>query len=175
MPTTGGRRRPVIRRTGGSSALSRALRFEKNGKRYYARAAGMAADPFAAEIFRLLAGLEEQHMKDIAAIARALGEQGKFPAVSTAPNDARMKMFDRELRRIRKETLVTGESPDAVRKALGMEAEGREMYRRMAREAKDPQERRFFDALSGEEEKHFELLYEYVDFLEERGLRMQDG
>jgi rubrerythrin len=52
---------------------------------------------------------------------------------------------------------------------------GREMYLRMSRDATNPQEKRFFKLLSGEEESHFNIIYEYLDFLENQGLRMQDG
>jgi rubrerythrin len=159
-----------------AGALERALRFEKSGMRFFATAAARSADPFARQAFELLAGLEEQHYKDILAIARAIEEKGRFPAVSSTPSDKRMRMFGKELARIRKERLITGESADAMRKALAFEAEGREMYARMAERATHPQERRFFKLLSAEEQSHFDLIYDYLDFVEEnRSLRMQDG
>ena len=67
---------------------------------------------------------------------------------------------------------ISGDAAAAMRKALGFEAEGREMYRRMAEGAGHPQEKKFFRLLSAEEGKHFEVIYEYVDFLEATGLRM---
>jgi rubrerythrin len=158
-----------------SEALERALRFERTGIRFFTAAAARSADPFARKVFELLAGLEERHLQDIQAIAAALEEEGKFPAVSTAPSEARMKLFRKELARIRKEVMFTGESPDAMRRALGFEAEGRAMYLRLAEQASHPQEKRFFRMLAGEEEKHFDLIFEYLDYLEDRGLRMQDG
>jgi rubrerythrin len=62
-----------------------------------------------------------------------------------------------------------------MRRALSFEAMGREMYLRMSKDATNPQEKRFFKLLSGEEESHFNIIYEYLDFLESQGLRMQDG
>jgi rubrerythrin len=81
-------------------------------------------------------------------------------------------MFQRESRRIRKEKTISGDAAAAMRKALGFEAEGREMYRRMSEGATNPQERKFFKLLSNEESQHFEIIYEYLDFLEATGLRM---
>jgi rubrerythrin len=81
-------------------------------------------------------------------------------------------MFKRETSRIRKEKTISGDAAAAMRKALGFEAEGREMYKRMAEGATNPQERKFFKLLSSEESKHFEVVYEYLDFLEATGLRM---
>jgi rubrerythrin len=155
-----------------AGALTRALRFEKQGKRFFTAAAAKSSDAFARRVFELLAVLEDKHMQDILAISRKLGEEGKFPAVSSAPSEARMRMFQRETRRIRKEKTISGDAAAAMRKALGFEAEGREMYRRMSEGATNPQERKFFKLLSNEESTHFEVIYEYLDFLEATGLRM---
>lgn len=155
-----------------ASALLRALRFEKAGKRYFAMSAAKSADPYAKEVFLLLAGLEEKHMEDIRAIHDRLAAEGKFPAVSSTPSEERMRLFARALRQVRKQRMITGAAADAMRKALAFEAEGREMYRRMAQGATHPQEKKFFRLLSAEEQSHFEVVYEYLDYLEATGLRM---
>ncbi len=157
------------------SALMRALRFEKEGMKFFTAAAARSADPFAKQVFALLSQLERKHMEDIQAIARQLEEEGKFPKVSSAPHDARMRQFRREHSRIRKEKIISGDAADGMRKALAFEAEGREMYTRMSKGATNPQEKKFFHLLSKEEDSHFQIIYEYLDFLEDKGLRMQDG
>ena len=160
---------------GPASALMRALRFEREGKRLFTAAADKSADPFAKQVFALLAQMETKHMEDIQAIARELEAGGKFPKVASAPHDARMRQFRREHSRIRKEKVISGDAADGMRKALAFEAEGREMYIRMSKAATHPQEKRFFKLLATEEDSHFNIIYEYLDFLESRGLRMQDG
>jgi len=158
-----------------AGALERALRFETEGKRFFTAAAAKSMDPFAKNVFSLLAKMETKHMEDIQAIARKLEEEGRFPKVPSAPHDTRMRMFRREHSRIRKEKVISGEAVDGMRKALAFEAEGREMYLRMSKAATNPQEKRFFKLLAGEEDSHFNIIYEYLDFLENQGLRMQDG
>jgi rubrerythrin len=155
-----------------ASALTRALRFEKQGKRFFSAAAAKSADPFARQVFELLAVMEDKHFHDILAISSKLEQNGKFPAISSAPSEARIRMFKRETSRIRKEGKVTGDAAAAMRKALGFEAEGREMYRRMAEKASNSMEKKFFRLLSNEESSHFEIIYEYLEFLEDTGLRM---
>ncbi len=157
-------------------ALARALRFERQGQRFYTAAASRSADPFAKQAFELLVDLEEKHYQDIRRIAREVEAGGTFPAFTTAPGDARMRLFRKELARIRREEIMTGESADAMRRALAFEAESREMYRRMAEAATHPREKTFFKRLAAEEESHFNLVYEYLDYSEvSKGLRMQDG
>ncbi|MBI5576856.1 MAG: ferritin family protein [Deltaproteobacteria bacterium] len=163
---------PVKRKHNASGALARALKFEKQGKRFFSNAAAKASDPFARQVFELLAVLEDKHCQDILAIDAKLEQDGKFPAVSTASSEVRMRMFQRETARLRKEKTVTGDAAAAMRKALGFEAEGREMYRRMADRAAHPMEKKFFRLLSAEEAAHFEVVYEYLEFLEATGLRM---
>ncbi len=157
-----------------ANAIARALRFEKSGMRYYGLAASKAADPFARKTFALLADMERKHMSDILEIARRLEGEGKFPKVSAEDSEGRMRLFRREMARIRKEKTISGDSAAAMRKALGFEAEVREMYDRMSKAAADPQERRFFRLLSLEEQAHFEIVYEYLDYLEAVGLRMRE-
>jgi rubrerythrin len=156
------------------SALTRALRFEKTGMRYYTLSAQKATDGFAKRVFALLADMEQKHFEEIREIAKKIGEEGKFPVVSTVGSEGRMRLFQREYRRILKENSITGDAAAAMRKALGFEAEGREMYTRMSANAGNRQEKAFFRILSSEEQKHFDIIYEYLDYFENSGLRMRE-
>jgi rubrerythrin len=49
------------------------------------------------------------------------------------------------------------------------------MYTRMSENSSNRQEKAFFRILASEEQKHFDIIYEYLHFLESSGLRMQDG
>jgi len=167
--------KPAPKNGNAGSALTRALRFEKTGMRYFTMSAKKATDGFAQRVFALLAEMETKHYEDIQAIARKMEEAGKFPQVSTVSSEGRMRLFKREYSRIKKEKAITGDAAVAMRKALGFEAEGREMYTRMSENAQNRQEKAFFRILASEEQKHFDIIYEYLDFLENSGLRMQDG
>ncbi|MFA6149481.1 MAG: ferritin family protein [bacterium] len=156
------------------SALTRALRFEKTGMRYFTSAAQKATDGFAQRVFALLADMERRHYEDIQAIAKKLEEDGKFPVVSAVSSEGRMRLFKREYGRIKKEKTITGDAAAAMRKALGFEAVGREMYTRMSAKSSNRQEKAFFGILASEEQKHFDIVYEYLDFLEDSGLRMRE-
>ena len=164
--------KPAQKNGNAGSALTRALRFEKTGMRYFTLSAQKATDGFAKRVFVLLADMERKHYEDILAIERKMEEDGKFPVVSVASSEGRMRLFKREYSRIKKEKTITGDSATAMRKALGFEAEGREMYTRMSENAGNRQEKVFFKLLASEEQKHFDIIYEYLDVLENSGLRM---
>jgi rubrerythrin len=163
---------PAPKNGNAGSALTRALRFEKTGMRYFTMSAQKATDGFAQRVFSLLADMEKRHYEDIQAIAKQLEKEGKFPQVSTVSSEGRMRLFKREYSRIKKEKTITGDAATAMRKALGFEAEGREMYTRMSENAGNRQEKTFFKILASEEQRHFDIIYEYLDFLENSGLRM---
>jgi len=167
--------KPAPKNGNAGSALTRALRFEKTGMRYFALAGQKATDGFAKRVFALLADMERKHYEEIQAIAKKVGEDGRFPAVSAVNSEGRMRLFKREYSRIKKEKTITGDAAVAMRKALGFEAEGREMYSRMSANSSNRQEKAFFNYLAIEEQKHFDIIYEYLEFLDNSGLRMQDG
>ena len=166
--------KPAPKNGNAGSALTRALRFEKTGMRYFAVSAQKATDGFAKRVFALLADMERKHYEDILAIARKMEEDGRFPVVSAVSSEGRMRLFKREYSRIKKEKKITGDATVAMRKALGFEAEGREMYTRMSKHSSNRQEKVFFKILASEEQKHFDIIYEYLDFLEDSGLRMRE-
>jgi rubrerythrin len=167
--------KPAPKNGNAGSALTRALRFEKTGMRYFALSEQKATDGFAKRVFALLADMERKHYEEIQAIAKKVGEDGRFPAVSAVNSEGRMRLFKREYSRIKKEKTITGDAAVAMRKALGFEAEGREMYSRMSANSSNRQEKAFFNYLAIEEQKHFDIIYEYLEFLDNSGLRMQDG
>ena len=167
--------KPAPKNGNAGSALTRALRFEKTGMRYFALSGQKATDGFAKRVFALLADMERKHYEEIQAIAKKVGEDGRFPAVSAVNSEGRMRLFKREYSRIKKEKTITGDAAVAMRKALGFEAEGREMYSRMSANSSNRQEKAFFNYLAIEEQKHFDIIYEYLEFLDNSGLRMQDG
>jgi len=167
--------KPAPKNGNAGSALTRALRFEKTGMRYFALSEQKATDGFAKRVFALLADMERKHYEEIQAIAKKVGEDGRFPAVSAVNSEGRMRLFKREYSRIKKEKTITGDAAVAMRKALGFEAEGREMYSRMSANSSNRQEKVFFKYLAVEEQKHFDIIYEYLEFLDNSGLRMQDG
>jgi hypothetical protein len=140
-----------------SSALTRALRFEKQGKRFFGAAAAKSSDGFARQVFELLAVLEDKHVQDILAISRKLGEDGKFPAVSSRPAGECGCSSGGEQD---PEETISGDAAAACDPRLGggardVQADSR--GRRIPR-------KRFYPPLE-EEAKHFEVVYRYLDFL----------
>ncbi len=157
------------------SPLEEALKFEIEGKAFFTEAARKSGDSLTKEIYKYLARMETKHMEDIERIAGELKEKGVFPEKATLSEPTKSSsIFLQELKKLKKETILPQDEVSALRNGLALEVRGREMYDRLSVEAKDSREKNFYVLLSGEEQKHFDIIYEFLDFCELKGLRMQE-
>lgn len=157
------------------SPLEMALKFEQEGNDFFTEAAKKSEDPLTREVYEYLALMELKHMEDIKRIAGELEETGKFPEkASLSATSDRVAIFKEALKKVKREKILAQEEVTALRDALALEFKGREMYEKLCHEAKDQNERHFYDLLAEEEQKHFDIIYEYLEFFEDKGLRMQE-
>ncbi len=155
--------------------LEEALKFEKEGRDYFSEAASKAGDKMTKEIYQYLALMETKHMEDIQRIAGEMKNKGTFPDNATLSVTTKSsEIFLKELEKLSREKMLPQNEVAALRNGLALEVRGREMYERLSEEATDQGESNFYRKLAGEEQKHFQIIYEYLDFYESTGLRMQE-
>jgi rubrerythrin len=155
--------------------LEEALKFEEEGRTFFTTAAEKSGDPLTKEIYEYLAMMELKHMEDIKRISAELKEKGKFPEDATLSSTSdKISIFKEALKQVKKEKELAQEEVTALRNALALEFKGREMYEKFSHEAKDNNEKQFYELLADEEQKHFDIIYEYLEFFEDKGLRMQE-
>lgn len=155
--------------------LAMALKFEQEGRDFFTAAAEKSGDPLTREIYEYLAMMELKHMEDIKRIAAQLKEKGSFPEkITLSATSDKTGIFKEALKKVKREKVLAQEEVVALRDALALEFKGREMYEKLSHEAKDHNEKHFFDLLADEEQKHFDIIYEYLEFFEQKGLRMQE-
>lgn len=153
--------------------LKEALEFEKAGKKFFSESAQKAGDSLTRELYNYLAQMETKHMEDILRISKELEEKGQFPEKVTLQDMTKpAEIFMEELRKLSGEEMVTEDEVTALRHALNLEVKGREMYERFAREASDEKESTFYRLLAAEEQRHFDIIYQLLDYFESKGLRM---
>ena len=155
--------------------LEEALKFEEEGRDFFTTAAEKSGDPLTKEIYEYLAMMEIKHMEDIKRISAEHKEKGQFPEKATLSSTSdKAKIFKDALKQLKKETLLAQDEVTALRNALALEFKGREMYEKFSHEAKDQNEKHFYELLAAEEQIHFDIIYEYLEFFEDKGLRMQE-
>jgi rubrerythrin len=152
------------------SALRMALENEFNGHKLYSRVASEAKDAFTRNTFSNLAADEEKHIE---AIQKFIGRGTRKPApgpaslIGKAEVGAKMKFFGENVERFRARA-AAAQSMDLGPYRMGLELEKKsfEFYRTQSRSAKAPEIVKFFSFLMEQEELHFNLIKQAINFLE---------
>jgi rubrerythrin len=164
-------------------ALKLALANEEKERDFYLAHAKRTKDPLGRQMFESIAADENEHYKRLVDLHKRLEERNKWPEgfsldISTRVTEA--------LNRLAKEAGDTPESEEddleAVRVAIEFEKKGEAFYARLANEAKDKAEKRFFSLLASMEREHmlsledtFEYFTDPGSWMEKKGGRHLDG
>ncbi|MEE9552848.1 MAG: ferritin family protein [candidate division Zixibacteria bacterium] len=141
--------------------LSAAMEMEKKGYDFFNKSAGEAGDKMAKEVFDFLATEELNHIKAI--------EKFNDEFLSGRPGDVDSAIKDIKAGRAKEaiETLfqgladskpVKGSELDVYKFAMDFERKGQEFYKKAADGATDPNAKKLFEFLVGEERKHFKIV-----------------
>ena len=147
-----------------SEALKIAIDMEKRGYDLYMSAAKKTSNKLGKETLDAIAVKELDH---IAAIQKFSSDiDAAIGAVNPAPKENYIKPIMEKLCN----ELETKIKPDsdlekAYEVAMDFEKQSYDFYKRLADKAKDPQTKRFFEFLMGEENTHYELLQETLEYL----------
>lgn len=143
------------------SALAAAIEMEKKGYEFFKRSAGNASDSMASEVFDFLAAEELNHIKAIEGFnARYLaGESADADLTIEAlkagkPKKAIEKLFEG----LSKKTPIEGSDLEVYKFAMDFERMGETFYKKAEAQASDPNSRKLYGFLVGEERKHFKIV-----------------
>ncbi len=144
--------------------LDEAMGIEREGNTFYLKAAGTARDAKGQEMFRTLAGEEQQHYDVLMRAHTSLSAGGGWilPAAEP-PSDNRPVKLARQLFPKGAKGLEAAVNPetserDALVFGLGIESRSFDLYRRSAEATADPLGRRMFEYIAGQEQDHFNTL-----------------
>ncbi len=155
------------------SPLKEALEFERAGKKFFSDSAKKAGDPLTRELYEYLAQMETKHMEEVIRISKELEEKGAFPNEITLQETTKpADIFLNELKKISSVDVITDDDVTVLRTALNLEVRGREMYETFSKNAEDEKEARFYELLAEEEQRHFEIIYQLLEYFENKGLKM---
>jgi len=148
-------------------ALNFALKFEREGKEFYEKAAEITNNSLGKEIFQTLAKEEVLHMEKIQEVYQNIEKEGEWrERITVIGNPEQIKtVFAEAMEKIDKEIKVSTSDLEALKKAMEMEERGEKLYNSLAEKAIDPLEKRFYLTLSVEERSHFLLILDSYDYL----------
>jgi rubrerythrin len=147
--------------------LQSAVRMEVEGKEFYRKAGERSNNRLAKELFQQLAGEEDVHRKKFEEIYAVLKRGKDWPDVRP-PSEKGKKLkslFAEATRALGTKTEVGESELEAIKIAMDMEIQSYDFYRSRSNESTLLVEKRFYEALAGEERGHHLALLDSYEYL----------
>jgi len=144
-----------------SHALGEAIRFEMEGREFFLKAAERTKNYFGRVMFESIAEDELGHIKRIKGIHDHWLASRTWESPPSPPGERRLEtIFQQAKGQITKQVDVDADEMEAVRLAIRLERTGHQFYSRLADEAGEEAEKRFYIQLAEEETRHLSILQE---------------
>jgi rubrerythrin len=147
--------------------LQLAVRMEIDGKEFYLKASRKSSDKLGRDLFQRLAVEEDDHRKRFEEIYEALKRGQKWPDVEP-PSEKGKKLkslFSEATKALGSQVKAAESELEAIRVALDMEKKSYDLYHSRSEESTLPVEKRFYQALAGEERGHHLALTDSLEYL----------
>jgi len=152
-------------------ALEKAIRIEKDGRRFYLQAAERTTDQRGKEIFLSLAHAEEEHLRIVEKQHDSLSRGRGWLALAEMAGEVDLgrPLFPPGREALEKMVRSDDSDLDALLLALGFENDSYELYRKGYIETDHPQGKAMYEYLADMEREHFETLMRNYEHLSRTG------
>jgi len=151
-----------------NEALETALSMEKKGYDIYMEAAKKTVNKLGKFTLEAIAAKELDHIEAIKNYGKSINK-----AIEIINPKDKNDYIRPIMERLKKELDLTvkadSDLENAYKVALGLEKTSYDFYKKQAAETEDPLTRKFFEFLMGEENTHYELLSETLEYLNKTG------
>lgn len=157
------------------NAVNISLAMEKKGYDLYMNVAKKTSNKLGKETLEAIAAKELDHIEAIKEFnKKILGEAPDLGKAIEAikPKDKKayiLPIMDKLRSELDMKVKVDSDLEKAYEVAMGLERETYDFYKKLASEASDPQTKKFFEFLMGEENTHYELLQDTLEYLNRPG------
>ena len=153
--------------------LKYALKREKETAAFYNECIGKSKSSGTREILKGLAADEDRHAKIVSRLIAEAQKDSSSLSVETAPTESAKKRLEHAL----KSSAMTDKSFSAesasvqemLKKALEIEKESFDTYAKAAHDAEEDELKAIFKFLSDEENKHYVMIDNLIDYLDDPG------
>ena len=145
------------------AAVEKARKLEMDGAEYYAKLAEKCSVEAGQKMFHSFASDERRHQRIIEDVAKGIGvDVDSMPM----PRDEIRTIFSKAAEDVDAGAVVTADERQAVRVALQMETESYNLYVEAAKAAQDEVVTKLFERLAREENQHYEMLENTLEYVE---------
>ena len=142
-------------------ALATGIKAETDGIEMYQRAVDNSNDPLGKALFESLVADERNHLK---VLEERAGKRRKKP--NDTPRDRIKTVFQDATKDIKERMAADPDDVDAIKIALEFERKGYGMYKEAAGKATEPEGKALLEWLADEENEHFKILQDLLEYLE---------
>jgi rubrerythrin len=153
-----------------------AIDLEKKGFEFYSQTAAKTRNPLAASVLASLADREMVHLERIKQFYQEMTGEKKLKSdwlkgVLVSPTKAELlrPILEKLKSQLDKKFETTAETNDAYKIAEGLEKASFDLYIKLSNAYPDPTIKKFYAALAAEEQEHFEILDETLQYLNRPG------
>jgi rubrerythrin len=147
--------------------LQLAVRMEIDGKEFYLTASQKSSNKLGKDLFQQLANEEDVHRKRFEQIYESLKRGQGWPDVEPPSEKGRKlkSLFREATKALGSEVKVPESELESIKVALDMEKKSYDLYHSRSEESTLPVEKRFYEALAGEERGHHLALTDSLQYL----------
>lgn len=143
-------------------ALQQARKMEMDGIDFYNKLAEQCASEAGKAMFTSFSGDEKRHLRIIKEIAEGMGvTTNDLPM----PRETIRTIFADAATRTDDYARATQDEKDAIQVAMGMETKSFQLYTDSAAEADDASMKELFERLAAQENQHYEMLENTLEYL----------
>lgn len=146
-------------------ALTIAIRMEEAGMAYYRKCAAMASSDLGARVFQGLAEDEKVHLATFKGLlADTLGQEALSELKSLSRSQKELPLFPKDLKAIEGAS-ANADEVSALNQAIEAEKLAVDFYTEMLKHTKEELARSVIEEIIGQEQHHFLLLTNELDYL----------
>jgi rubrerythrin len=145
-----------------AEAFELAQKLEMDGADYYDKLAKECSSPAARRMFESFESDEKRHLRIVRDVAKGLGvDVAQMPM----PRDEIATIFTSAAAQAEEVIQATESEREAIGVALSMETKSFQLYQDAAGKATDPTTRQLLERLAREENQHYEMLENTLEYL----------
>ncbi len=152
-----------------NESLKLAVKFEKEGRDFFLKAAKTTHHPLGRQMFVSLANDELHHLQRVKQIFDTLQQQGDWPTAQSdkiQPLSKMQTIFEQAKEHLTEIVKPKLNDIEALQLALEYEKRGYKFYQRLAKEARLPAEKKFYQELAAQDDNHYQIIQTTQKYLE---------
>ncbi len=155
------------------NVLKYALEKEKAAEDFYTEKAQIVKEPGAREIFKSLAGDEHKHFEMVSELLKQAESGAETSAIILPPSSNPKERFDKISSKFKSANLPSlsekTKAGEALTFALEIEKQSFNHYSQAAEDAENNETAAVYRFLAGEENKHYIMIDNAIDFIDDPG------